>query len=387
MTNNDTIAYITEDGANAPAGSAGVTWKVHIDTLSNGSILAETIYPNYLMDNIVFHDLEIRNTFNEGMYIGNTAPNGGDQQGPPGFYPVRMRRLSIYNCYVHHTGWDAIQTSGATDFCLIFGNTVYDYGYLNVGGQQCGIIQGGTTNTNVFNNSVIKGTGNGYEIFGYGTMLFHDNYADSCGRDGTTNGQQTFYQDDRPSVVTSYPGQKVYIYNNTFLHPMPAGAIVSRNDNGTALADSIYNNVFCIPGASPSTWVGLYIQTNPAAAFASSNTLTTSCGTTPPTVNPGPNQQIVYPAQTSVTMAGSATGNGGATISTTVWVWVSGPNHPTITTPSSLTTTVTGLVPGTYVLQLQATDSNSNTTVAQMQVFVIQSVYILRKRSHKRKWR
>ena len=80
-----------------------------------------------------------------------------------------------------------------------------------------------------------------------------------------------------------------------------------------------------------------------------------------PVANAGTNQTITLPTST-VTLNGS--GSTG-TISSYSWTLVSGPNTPTITTPTSVSTTVTGLIQGTYVfkLSLNGTASTSQVTV------------------------
>lgn len=65
------------------------------------------------------------------------------------------------------------------------------------------------------------------------------------------------------------------------------------------------------------------------------------------------------------TLAGSATaaqmGSRGYTIAGYQWTQVSGPNTATITNPTSLSTTVTGLITGTYTFRLVMTDNNTAT--------------------------
>jgi major membrane immunogen (membrane-anchored lipoprotein) len=90
----------------------------------------------------------------------------------------------------------------------------------------------------------------------------------------------------------------------------------------------------------------------------------------PPTVSAGNDLTIQLPVS-SVTLNGSATGNGGATISSTVWTEVSGPVTATIATASGLSTAVTGLTTaGTYVFQLQATDNNGLSATAAVTITV-----------------
>lgn len=77
----------------------------------------------------------------------------------------------------------------------------------------------------------------------------------------------------------------------------------------------------------------------------------------------GSNQTITLPTN-SVTLNGS--GSQGAT--TYSWTNVSGPNTPSITTPTTVSTTVTGLIQGTYVFQLSI---NSGASTSQVQVTVL----------------
>ena len=83
--------------------------------------------------------------------------------------------------------------------------------------------------------------------------------------------------------------------------------------------------------------------------------------TTTITANAGPNQTITLPAS-SVTLNGSA--STGA-ITSYAWSFVSGPNTPVITTPTTVSTTVTGLIQGTYVFKLSV-----NGTVSTSQVTI-----------------
>ena len=68
-------------------------------------------------------------------------------------------------------------------------------------------------------------------------------------------------------------------------------------------------------------------------------------------------------------MLGSATDTDG-TVTGYLWTKLSGPSGPVITSPTSPTTTITGLTPGTYVYQLQATDNNGATGVDNVTILV-----------------
>jgi hypothetical protein len=87
----------------------------------------------------------------------------------------------------------------------------------------------------------------------------------------------------------------------------------------------------------------------------------------PPTANAGSNQTIVLPATTTTLNGSGSTG----TITSYAWTRVSGPNTPTIATPAAVTTSVSGLIQGTYVFQLSV---NNGVSVSQVTVNVVPAV-------------
>lgn len=71
--------------------------------------------------------------------------------------------------------------------------------------------------------------------------------------------------------------------------------------------------------------------------------------------NAGPDQTITLPINTVALNGSSSTGN----ITSYTWTRVSGPNTPTIVNPTSVNTTVQGLIFGTYVFQLSCNNGES----------------------------
>ena len=110
---------------------------------------------------------------------------------------------------------------------------------------------------------------------------------------------------------------------------------------------------------------GVYVfrltVTNNASATATSNVTITVNAAPAPTANAGANQTITLPTS-SVTLNGS--GSTG-TITSYSWTKISGPGTPTLTSPTSVSTTVTGLTAGSYIFQLAINGSidSSRTTV------------------------
>ena len=87
----------------------------------------------------------------------------------------------------------------------------------------------------------------------------------------------------------------------------------------------------------------------------------------PPTVNAGVNQTIQLPTN-SVTVTATAVASSGS-ITGYSWVKVSG-GAATITSATSASTTITGLVAGTYLFSVTATQTNGLTATDTMQVIV-----------------
>lgn len=126
------------------------------------------------------------------------------------------------------------------------------------------------------------------------------------------------------------------------------------------------------PGGSPVSSTNASpgpITYNTAGPYTVSLGVTNECGTTnasqPLTVN-NVTTATAGPAQTlcgsSVTMAANT-----AIIGTGTWTQTSGPNIAVITNPTSPTTTITGLIPGTYVftwtINNSGCSSSSNVTI------------------------
>ncbi|HEY0732081.1 MAG TPA: carbohydrate-binding protein, partial [Chitinophagaceae bacterium] len=87
----------------------------------------------------------------------------------------------------------------------------------------------------------------------------------------------------------------------------------------------------------------------------------------PPTVNAGPDKSITLPTS-SVSLSGSASDADGS-IASYQWTKVSG-GAATITSPSSASTTITGLVQGSYVFRLTVTDNGGATASDEVSVTV-----------------
>lgn len=103
-------------------------------------------------------------------------------------------------------------------------------------------------------------------------------------------------------------------------------------------------------------------------------TVTVTAANIAPTANAGTDQAIQLPTS-STTLTGSANDPDG-TINGYAWTRISGPNTPTIVSPTSATTSITGLIAGTYVFRLTVTDNLDLTGFDEMTVIVSASANV-----------
>ena len=128
--------------------------------------------------NTIIHDAYISNVGNEGMYIGSSFYtgmtincNGKDTLIMP---PV-LDGVKIYNNIVKYTGWDGIQVSSASSNCQIYNDSILYDSQAEVSSQMSGIIMGGGSKCDCFNNFISDGKGEGIENHGLGgTRIFNN---------------------------------------------------------------------------------------------------------------------------------------------------------------------------------------------------------------------
>lgn len=89
----------------------------------------------------------------------------------------------------------------------------------------------------------------------------------------------------------------------------------------------------------------------------------------PPTAQAGGDITLILPTN-AVSIVGTGTANGGATITNYTWAKISG-GAATLSNVNSLTLNVTGLVEGSYIFRLTVTDSNGLTASDDVSVLVV----------------
>jgi gliding motility-associated-like protein len=168
--------------------------------------------------------------------------------------------------------------------------------------------------------------------------------------------------------TTPNAGPDVNICSNSPII-LQANVPVQRNESGIWTVTPSAGVTITSPGSATTLVSGLSSNTTYNFVWTMSNTcaslrdtviVITSNTTGPAASNAGPDQCRTS-GTTSVTMAGNAPSPAGTT---GLWSQFSGPNTATITTPTSATTTMTGLVNGTYLFIWRLTKAPcTNSTV------------------------
>lgn len=138
----------------------------------------------------------------------------------------------------------------------------------------------------------------------------------------------------------------------------PNTALIWLNSSAATTVSGLINGTYTFQ---------FYVEDQNRRKDSATMTVTVGSPSNPPTVFAG-NDQIT--TSSSINLSGTATGNNGASMTSTNWSQISGPNLSTIVSTGSLVTVVNGLIPGTYVFQLSGTDSNNQTSTDQIQVTV-----------------
>jgi endoglucanase len=229
-----------------------------------------TIFPNYVMKNIYLHHNYIHDIDGEAMYIGHTGADGG-QDGNM-LIPTRMQNVEIAYNILDRIAWDGIQLANATTGNKIHHNTITNFGTINKYGQQAGILLGGNSSGDIYDNIIKNGSGNGIQNFGFGLNKIYNNYIENVGRNGPEKGVEAVFCNDIIIKSEVRPKQEIQAFNNTIKYPKSWGAIRVSGYNENSLPAKMQYNKVLLPNA-PADWEKLYFPTYVKYSTISGNTL------------------------------------------------------------------------------------------------------------------
>lgn len=205
-----------------------------------------------------------------------------------------------------------------------------------------------------------------------------------------TNGSNIFQwmlrQTDTTLVGTASCNPVVSVSNQSFFLPKNSTTLTATATSqcGHTISSYTWSTIsgpnsptFGTPSAASTTVSGLIAGTYTFQIIVTDNTVLATVkqiqvvvlAEVPPTVSAGGTYTVTLPT-TQVTLAGSASGNGGASVTAILWTKLSGPGTQSISNNTTLTPTIVGLQVGTSTFQIKATDGNGNfsTDVATINV-------------------
>jgi hypothetical protein len=215
----------------------------------------------YTMRNLSIHDNYIHLSGMEGMYIGNTSYSGKviNCNGKDTLvYPHLLKNVHIYNNRVERTGWDGIQVSSADSACDIHDNYIQNDSEAEYWNQMSGILAGGGSRCDCYNNVVKDGKGDGIEIFTLGGQNIYNNLIINAGRNYHPDSLLAYQKHGifvgHDSTVA---GSSFTIAYNTIISPKNEGV---KFDNFPSRNNVISNNLIINPGAWVYAGENAYIE-------------------------------------------------------------------------------------------------------------------------------
>jgi len=206
-----------------------------------------------------FHDNYVHDTRNEGLYIGNSHYTGFHPSGgcDTTVYAQVLRGVKIYNNIIEHTGYDGIQVSSADSNCQIYNNRISLDSYQGTLYQMSGILIGGGSQCDTYNNMILSGKGDGIDVFGLGDFKIFNNLIVHPGQyyypNDPTKQKHGIYVGTDSTLANAQLG----IYNNTIISPKSFGIDLNNSKLAKIL---VVNNLIANPGKFTTDSSGSYIN-------------------------------------------------------------------------------------------------------------------------------
>lgn len=208
--------------------------------------------------NTIIHDNYIANTVVEGMYIGSSFYsgktincNGKDTT----VLPSLLNGVKVYNNIVKYTGWDGIQVGSASTNCQIYNNLVMYDSQSGTNYQMSGILIGGGSRCDCYNNYIYRGKGDGIESLGLGNYKIYNNAIVDAGYNYTAGPKYGIYVNDN----SAQSGTSFTIMFNNIINPRTNGIKFSSTvtSNNVIASNAIIN-----PGAGSTGYIAVANSNN-----------------------------------------------------------------------------------------------------------------------------
>lgn len=228
----------------------------------------------FTMFDIRIHDCYLHDILDEGMYIGSSKFTGQYLQDcDTTVLPHVIHGVHIYNNIVERTGWDGIQVSSAPSDCRIFNNIIRNDSYRETPNQMSGILVGGGSVCDCYNNQIFDGKGDGMDIFGSGTMKIYNNLIVRAGitylPDNPNAARHGVFIGNAPDASAA----TLHLLHNTIVSPKTTGI---RFFNSNTTNNLVMNNIITNPGSYASNdWRAYFNSDLPEILFSLKNNIFT----------------------------------------------------------------------------------------------------------------
>jgi hypothetical protein len=221
---------------------AGIYAKTDPDTTFT------SIRDSFLMENIKIHHNLIENVNDEGMYIGSTKFFGQlipYQGGDTLLFPHYIKGVEIYSNIIKHPGWDGIQLSSAIDNASIHDNIIFDDSHRKSHNQMSGIMLGGGTKADCYNNYIMDGRGSGIVLASIGGQKIYNNIIINAGNQYYPGDPMLMQHGIYVGDISTFQDSSFNIINNLIINPKSDGirftSLKSKNN-------LVANNIIINPG-------------------------------------------------------------------------------------------------------------------------------------------
>lgn len=225
----------------AQVGFAGILAKTDPNCTS-----IETRRGGFVQRNTKIHNCFIHDTGGEGIYVGHTSFKGIVLEDCGFVLPTILEGVEIYRNRIERSAWDGIQVTSAIADCKIYENDLIDCCTLQNPIHMGGILIGGGTLADCYNNRIIDCLGTGILVFGDGGTRVYNNLILRPGRKYAPGDPQKrqhgIYLDDKTDVTNSFFG----IYSNTIVQPKSDCIRIAGNVDFDI---RVYNNFLLDPGS------------------------------------------------------------------------------------------------------------------------------------------
>ncbi len=201
----------------------------------------------FLFDGLKIHHCYLHDIADEGFYIGSSKYTG--QHLPDcdtTVFPHLIHNVHIHDNLVERTGWDGIQVSSSPINCFIYNNIIVNDSEKETPNQMSGILIGGGSDCDCYNNKIFDGKGDGIDVFGFGEMKIYNNLIVRAGKSFQPDINTAYRHGIFIGNAPDNAAVRLKIMHNTIISPKSTGVKIFNTSTSNHL---FFNNLITNPGS------------------------------------------------------------------------------------------------------------------------------------------